>query len=65
MTVMIRIAAESPEADHAQLAERQQLREPYMDELMELMVQMNAATRHVERHDQMRDYDRSHPVIAR
>jgi hypothetical protein len=65
MTVMIRIAAESREADHAQLAERQQLREPYMDELMELMVQMNAATRHVERHDQMRDYARSHPVIAR
>ena len=48
MTVMIRIAAESPEADQAQLAERQQLREPYMDEIMELMVQMNAATRHVE-----------------
>ena len=65
MTVMILIAAESPEADQAQLAERQQLREPYMDEIMELMVQMNAATRHVERHDQMRDYDRSHPVIAR
>ena len=65
MTVMIRIAAESPEADQAQLAERQQLREPYMDEIMELMAQMNAATRHVERHDQMRDYDRSHPVIAR
>jgi len=65
MTVMIRIAAESPEADQAQLAERQQLREPYMDEIMELMAQMHAATRHVERHDQMRDYDRSHPVIAR
>ncbi|MEE3274470.1 MAG: hypothetical protein VX217_06450 [Acidobacteriota bacterium] len=65
MTVMIRIAAESPEADQAQLAERQQLREPYMDEIMELMAQMNAATRHVERHDQMRDYDRSHPIIAR
>ncbi len=65
MTVMIRIAAESPETDQAQLAERQQLREPYMDEIMELMAQMHAATRHVERHDQMRDYDRSHPVIAR
>ncbi len=64
-TVMIRIAAESQEAYQAQLAERERIREPYMNEVMELVMQMNAATRHVERHDQMRDYNRSHPVIAR
>jgi hypothetical protein len=64
-TVMIRIAAESQEAYQAQQAERQRIREPYMDEIRELMLQMNAATRHVERHDQTRAYNLSYPVIAR
>ena len=65
MSFMVRSADESQEAYRANRMERNGIREAHREEIRDLFMQMNAATRHVERHDQMRDYGRSHPVIAR
>lgn len=52
--VMIRVSAESLEADQAGLAERMRIREAYWDELVEQNEIMNAAAVSIERHDQTR-----------
>jgi len=59
-TVMIRVSAESIEADIGPNREaRRQAREPYMDEWGRLSQIMTGATAHMERHDQIRIADLS------
>lgn len=59
-TVMIRVSAESLDADRAALAQRMEIRQAYLDEFMRLTRIMNDASWHVERHDQTRQNDLSY-----
>jgi hypothetical protein len=52
MSFMIRYADESQEAYRANRMERNGIREAHREEIRDLFMQMNAATRHIERHDQ-------------
>ena len=52
MSFMVRSADESQEAYRANRMERNGLREAHREEIRDLFMQMNAATRHIERHDQ-------------
>ena len=52
MSFMIRYADESQEAYRAKRIERNGIREAHREEIRDLFMQMNAATRHIERHDQ-------------
>ena len=59
-TVMLRVAAESREADVGPNFEaRRAAREPYMDEFRALTGVMNASAWHIERHDQFRSSELS------
>jgi hypothetical protein len=52
MSFMVRSADESQEAYRANRMERNGIREAHREEIRDLFMQMNAATRHIERHDQ-------------
>ncbi|HSG07121.1 MAG TPA: hypothetical protein VLA36_02105 [Longimicrobiales bacterium] len=60
--VMIRVSAESLDADRAGLAERMRIREAYWDEWVAQNDIMNDATVSIERHDQTRVNRLSYPV---
>jgi hypothetical protein len=62
-TVMIRVSAESLDADRAALQERMTIRESYWDAFMEETQIMNASAWHIERHDQTRANNLSWPAI--
>lgn len=63
-SVMIRVSAESIEADRAALAERMEIRQGYWDEWVRLTRIMNDASWHVESHDQWRVNELSYPATS-
>lgn len=63
-SVMIRVSAESIEADRAALAERMEIRQGYWDEWTRLTRIINDASWKVETHDQRRVNDLSYPALS-
>jgi hypothetical protein len=63
-SVMIRVAAESLDADRAALAERMEIRQGYLDEFMRLTRIMDDASWHIESHDQTRVDGLSYPALS-
>lgn len=63
-SVMIRVSAESLQADRAGLAERMEIRQGYWDEFVRLTRIMNDASWRIETHDQTRANDLSYPALS-